>query len=231
MSTLREAAQQALEALENSSPDNARPECVFLDKHQEAIAALRAALAQEEPVASQNTQEKCRIETVPAKGGLLSIHPPRRETEQEPVAWGLFAETDGEWQLQYPVFVGGEFGKRNAEAEAAACNSLYPIDVRPLYTYPPRRETEQQEQEPVTDLRCAFWLDPECADAGACQSLKFKANPPRREWQSLTEEEIGDVFQAARNAKLGAANDNSRHRLSVVEIARAVEQALKERNT
>ncbi len=86
MSTLREAAQQALEALENSSPDNARPECVFLDKHQEAIAALRAALAQEEPVASQNTQEKCRIETVPAKGGLLSIHPPRRETEQEPVA-------------------------------------------------------------------------------------------------------------------------------------------------
>ena len=34
---------------------------------------------EQEPVASQNTQEKCRIETVPAKGGLLSIHPPRRE--------------------------------------------------------------------------------------------------------------------------------------------------------
>jgi hypothetical protein len=54
--------------------------------------------------------------------------------------------------------------------------------------------------------------------------------PPRREWKGLTEEEIGDVFQAARNAKLGSANDNSRHRLSVVEIARAVEAALKERN-
>ena len=56
-------------------------------------------------------------------------------------------------------------------------------------------------------------------------------HPPRREWVSLTEEEIGDVFHAARNAKLGSANDNSRHRLSVVEIARAVEAALKERNT
>jgi hypothetical protein len=54
--------------------------------------------------------------------------------------------------------------------------------------------------------------------------------PPRREWKSLTEEEIGDVFQAARNAKLGSANDNSRHRLSVVEIARAIEVALKEKN-
>jgi hypothetical protein len=48
VNTLRAAAQQALEALENSSPDNARPECVFLDKHQEAITALRTALAQQE---------------------------------------------------------------------------------------------------------------------------------------------------------------------------------------
>jgi hypothetical protein len=48
MTPLREAAQRALEALENSSPDNARPECDFLDKHQEAIAALRAAIARAE---------------------------------------------------------------------------------------------------------------------------------------------------------------------------------------
>jgi hypothetical protein len=49
MTDLKKAAQQALEALENSSPDNARPECVFLDKHQEAITALRAALAEPVP--------------------------------------------------------------------------------------------------------------------------------------------------------------------------------------
>jgi hypothetical protein len=69
-----------------------------------------------------------------------------------------------------------------------------------------------------------------CAEASIKAAAAF-ATPPRREWQSLTDEDIGDVFQAARNAKLGSANDNSRHRLSVVEIARAVEQALKERNT
>jgi hypothetical protein len=62
------------------------------------------------------------------------------------------------------------------------------------------------------------------------EATKMLVNPPRREWVSLTEEEIGDVFHAARNAKLGADQDNSRHRLSVVEIARAIEAALKERN-
>ena len=29
--------------------------------------------------------------------------------------------------------------------------------------------------QPVADLRCAKWLDPECADTGACQSLRFKS--------------------------------------------------------
>jgi hypothetical protein len=46
----------------------------------------------------------------------------------------------------------------------------------------------------------------------------------------LTEEEIKTAFHAARNAKLGASQDNSRHRLSVIEIARAVEQAAWEKN-
>jgi hypothetical protein len=110
----------------------------------------------------------------------VGLAPPRREAqqEQEPVAWGLFAETDGEWQLQYPVFVGDEFGKRNAEAEAAACNSPLPIKVRPLFTH-----------------------------------------PPRREWQSLTDEEIDAVA-----ADLGYAQ------LTPREVARAIEQALKEKN-
>jgi hypothetical protein len=64
----------------------------------------------------------------------------------------------------------------------------------------------------------------------ANNAVPLYTHPPRREWQGLTDEEIGDVFQAARNAKLGSANDNSRHRLSVVEIARAIEAALKEKN-
>jgi hypothetical protein len=99
----------------------------------------------------------------------------QQEQEQEPVAWGLFAETDGEWQLQYPVFVGDEFGKRNAEAEAAACNSPLPIKVRPLYTHPPRRETEQeQEQEPVAKYS-------DIVSDGGMDPRNNLEHPPRRE--------------------------------------------------
>lgn len=35
-------------------------------------------------------------------------------------------------------------------------------------------EPEQDKRATVADLRDAMWLDPECADKGACQSLKFK---------------------------------------------------------
>jgi hypothetical protein len=91
-----------------------------------------------------------------------------------------------------------------------------------------RAALAQQEQEPVADLRCAFWLDPECADAGACQSLKFKANPPRREWVSLTDEEVWSQYQTL--WPLPVASDMIR-RLQFRKFARAIEQACKERNT
>ncbi len=60
-----EAMKQALEALQNPlSPT----------KRVNAITSLRQAIEKaekQETVAYQNTQEKCRIETVPAQGGLL----------------------------------------------------------------------------------------------------------------------------------------------------------------
>ena len=65
-------------------------------------------------------------------------------------------------------------------------------------------------------LANGFTLDP--AFAGD----RYTAPPQRK---PLTEEEIQDCFHAARNAKLGASKDNSKHRLSVVEIARAIERA------
>jgi len=92
MSALREAAQQALEVLRHTVGELSRVGNVSaIVPCVDSIKSLEAALAQQEqeqePVVSQNTQEKCRIETVPAKGGLLSIHPPRREwrglTEEE----------------------------------------------------------------------------------------------------------------------------------------------------
>lgn len=73
--------------------------------------------------------------------------------------------------------------------------------------------------EPFIDL-----LSEEGLEAWANQ-MRAYVDADRAQRVPLTEAEIMDVFQAARNAKLGAGQDNSAHRLSVVEIARAVERA------
>jgi hypothetical protein len=123
MSALREAAQQALEALENTTPTGFNME---RDKQFfAAITALRAALAQQ---------------------------------EQEPVAW--------QW-LNSAYFR----KKPPANAESGAWN--------PLYT-----------------------------------------TPPRREWQSLTEEEI----------LLTSVEFAASHQQDDVAFARAIEAKLKEKN-
>lgn len=74
----REAMKLALEAFE------AIPEEVegwIPSKCTDAIIALKQALSQlePEPVGYQETAEKCRLETVPAKGTLLHTTPPKRE--------------------------------------------------------------------------------------------------------------------------------------------------------
>ena len=86
MTTLREAAQQALEALEKAHP---KPYNEDIRAHVEAIVALRAALEQpeQEPVAWWNPQygtdsyafsdEKSDEWRVP-----LYTHPPRRLTDE-----------------------------------------------------------------------------------------------------------------------------------------------------
>jgi hypothetical protein len=87
MTTLREAAQQALEALENSHP---KPYNEDVRAHYEAITALRAALEQpeQEPVAwidnSEHPKHRLYRQSVTEKrlyGPLrpLYAHPPRRE--------------------------------------------------------------------------------------------------------------------------------------------------------
>jgi hypothetical protein len=255
MSDLKTAAQQALEALEFMADEWGFTQKANRPERWQAIEALRTALAQQEPRNQcGETCERAKLCAVCARGleqqeqkpycyayeydcafGVhiqfhprpydgkagpdravpLYAHPPRRETEQEPVA-------------SIYVTIGGE-----REFDDWRCP--LPVGRNLLYTHPPRRETEQ---EPVA------WIQPDHLQKARqapflCRVEPTKrmsdfvpiyTHPPRREWRSLSEKEIGDVFYAARNAKLGAANDNSRHRLSVVEIARAVEQALKEKN-
>jgi hypothetical protein len=69
----REALKLALNVLVNR-----------VDSDHEAITAIREALAQpeQEPVAYQDIAEKCRLETVPAKGTLLHTSPPASKSWQ-----------------------------------------------------------------------------------------------------------------------------------------------------
>jgi len=102
-----------------------------------------------------------------------------------------------------------------------------------LVSNPPRHEAEQQqEQEPVeikppnpegaTQCIVRWFAETPAGWVGAWdrEALeRFTAHPPRREWVSLTEEEhlriIDDTLEGG----------------STLDVARAVEAALKERNT
>jgi hypothetical protein len=85
-----------------------------------------------------------------------------------------------------------------------------------------RAALAQQEQEPSVCARCGGLVyDP----VWVAQS-----DPPRREWQSLTEEEIRKLtFHNQRT--LWPRPDRSDVRATAIPFARAIEQALKERNT
>lgn len=89
-----DAMKQALEALKECS------RVPHIRGLQPTIAALRLAIEQaerQEPVAWQATADKCQIQTVPAKGGLLPTAPPQRQplTEEEmlEILVGIDAET------------------------------------------------------------------------------------------------------------------------------------------
>jgi hypothetical protein len=93
--------------------------------------------------------------------------------------------------------------------------------------------TALAQQEPVTLPCCGY------TDASAIKWNRFNgvvqchncgqvyAHPPRREWVSLTEEEVWSQYQTL--WPLPVASDMIR-RLQFRKFARAVEQALKERN-
>jgi hypothetical protein len=141
MTTLREAAQQALEALEcieygicgiDYGPSD--------DTTESAIAALKAALAQEEPWtpaklgdalvqwvdASALAQEEQTTRAQQMRDAGYTRRPTLREMaqqEQEPVAW-MLPRTDSIITAATKVY-------RGVLAEDYA---------HPLYTHPPRRE-------------------------------------------------------------------------------------------
>jgi hypothetical protein len=257
MTTLREAAQQALAHVQEfkrrwmavppfgNKVNKATREAVTL-AHAPVLhleEALRAALAQEE----EGRMEFNVKETVCAKCGSTNgahshdcpvakaaLAQQEQATVKESLPVGQ-QEPEGGWQsAPSPQVTQRIADMPMSEYRRGVNDDRFKLGLREGRIKAEDEMREQPEQWPV-----AWWIPKaeqfcikqpgERPFAKAWEPLF--THPPRREWQSLTEEEIGDVFQAARNAKLGSANDNSRHRLSVVEIARAIEQALKERNT
>lgn len=64
--------------------------------------------------------------------------------------------------------------------KAAVREATNPPRAPSVAPEPPRRGPDGYSITGIADLRDAKWLDPECADFGVCQSLKFKAACPPR---------------------------------------------------
>jgi hypothetical protein len=121
MTTLREAAQQALEALEMlAQPTKTNSETPRYKAHKAAITALRDALEQQE---------------VPKGGGNLPP-PLQAEPVEEPVAWMSPASESmiGKTDENYHIIT---------TSKKTANNSI------PLYTHPPRREWKSLTEEEI----------------------------------------------------------------------------------
>jgi hypothetical protein len=182
MTALREAAQQALEALENLSNcyagvHDSSGECASCHersymphapdcKKQNAIIALRAALAQEEQPARAQQMRDAGYTRRPTLREMA-------QQEREDIAQNLQSRLDAALLLE----------ERRQEIAQ------------------PRRETEQ---EPVAWqwLNSAYFRKKPPANAESGAWIPLYTHPPRREWQGLTEEEIEDMSVTGTDSEL-----------------------------
>jgi len=202
---LREAAQQALQAMDYMLNNGEWYQA------QERADALRAALA--EPV--QNPW-RC------ACGANLYIDEngaPRSKAEPEAYSYASRLAV-AIWEKHY---------------KATAVNWKPLPDLMGVLTQIDNmtagltRQQAESEQEPVAWWKTENFIDPEglwgerktfnCEGDGT----PLYTHPPRREWRGLTEEEIWQLYYDERVPE--------GERCDRVDFARAIEAALKERNT
>ena len=225
--------QQALEALESLFSGQVDPERG--QRCSKAVLALRTALAQQEQICNCRwvgdvQTQQCTLH----EAHVAAIHEwaERAKTaeaalaqqEQEPVTWGVDWGRDGDQSCCTII-------KRHADGIQ---------EVVAVEYGPPRREAEQEPVAYTGDVALrmreagmTFHLgmphaavmeqmtrfhDLVCAEASIKAAAAF-ATPPRREWVSLTEEEIEKCW-------------DSRGYSGVIPLgfARAIEAALKEKN-
>jgi hypothetical protein len=230
MSKLREAAQQALEALESyRNMMLAEAGCRFKEG-EAAIAALRDALAQE-------ARAPCDI----AEDGVCEVIDCCRKLPLILEALEIgYASAEAE-AAQYHAAMAGYRPERHAAMDAdvakiaaaitavkaALAQEEQPTRAQQMrdagYTRRPTlREMTEDEQEPVAWANKDDFGKFDMRVRSNCDYYHTEplfAAPPRREWQGLTEEEIEDMSVNGTNSEL-------RRR----QFARDIEAALKEKN-
>ncbi len=179
-------------------------ECAMVsDKAADAASALRAALEQPERAQAMRDAGYTRRPT------LREMAEPK-QPEQEPVAIVSSVTEPGQYGVKVR-WLGG-----------------FPQIAMKLYTHPPRREPEQEpvawtltetlDKRETTTTGYLWFSDPQNS-----AWTPLYPHPPRREWRGLTEGEISAVFPSHLR---GDYKD-----LIPYSFARAIEAALKEKNT
>jgi hypothetical protein len=219
--------QQALEAWEHIN----KYSFVLADYEvpmEQAIAALKAALEQPQPPPEAQTEaEKIAY----CAGWWTAMEQKREQPEQEPVAWS---------DARLRGIASDYFPDAKDWPAAMLClrhllmeQAKYQLALSRV----PLAQQQEQEQEQEADYpeeklqavaeyisdKYHVWYGVAARDIEEVlrQSVRcgLVSNPPRREWQSLTGEEIQSI------------HDTYHKRMGPQEFARSVEQACKERNT
>ena len=143
------------------------------------VEALRAVLGYADLCDMPAAQEACQK----ARAAIAAAEAP---TVAQPVAW-LY------WHPRDDTYDGPDTARKIAVSrftdDTRRAMSLDGWLFEPLYrAAPPQPVPLPSDRQPFGDLRNAKWLDPECYGAGACQSLKFKAQPV-----PLTDEQIAEA--------------------------------------
>jgi hypothetical protein len=201
MNDLRAAAQQALEFLD--------AEFGWSPGEAPRIDALRTALAQQE-------QEK---QSVAEKFRAAFDAPPAPTPDQSAINWlkarpYIEAFIDG---MGYDMTLTDERVRFEAREKVDVLAQQEPY----CYIY---------EYDSAFGLHREFYPGPYNGKQKPDRTVPLYTHPPRREWQSLTEEEIRELtFHNQRT--LWPRPDRSDVRATAIPFARAIEAALKERNT
>jgi hypothetical protein len=218
MSTLREAAQQALEALE--SLFTLQMNYILLEQREDAISALKAALEQQaqEPVTQMRGNAL-------ARWAHAQEEPPDTDWQRGYEAARRWVQQVGLPSLAQPLpdpvdeyrkgFIDGQIDMRDRPEEQEPV--AYTGDVA-------RRMREAGMTfhlgmpHAVVMQQMTRFHDLVCAEASIKSAAAFDI-PPRREWRGLTDDEISALFP------LPLRSDYKPY-----SFARAIEAKLKEKN-